>query len=144
MMMIIFILTALYIGDDVRIVYALAIYDAIFFGDGRRDWGTNKAILGVGYMALGPLYLIVEPLPLSVLAGRKLNNASPATLLPFGSRSNCSCPSLSFQSMMFMFISDCFRLDVKGAHYNFYQNQRCPWRHLQCLLTKIPTLLLIL
>ena len=46
-MMIILILTASYIWDDVRIVYALAIYDAIFFGDG----GTNKAILGVGYSA---------------------------------------------------------------------------------------------
>ena len=45
MMMIIFILTASYIWDDVRIVYALAIYDAIFFGDG----GTDKEILGVGY-----------------------------------------------------------------------------------------------
>ena len=45
MMMIIFILTASYIWDDVRIVYALAIYDAIFFGDGP----TDKGILGVGY-----------------------------------------------------------------------------------------------
>ena len=45
MMMIILILTASYIWDDVRIVYALAIYDAIFFGDGgtegRRDGGTE-------------------------------------------------------------------------------------------------------
>ena len=41
MLMIIIILTASYIWDDVCIVYALAIYDAIFFGDGgtegRRD-----------------------------------------------------------------------------------------------------------
>ena len=35
--MIIIILTASYIWDDVRIVYALAIYDAILFGNGRRD-----------------------------------------------------------------------------------------------------------
>ena len=40
MMMIIIILTASYIGDDVRIVYALAIYDAIFFGSGRTDGRT--------------------------------------------------------------------------------------------------------
>ena len=43
MMMIILILTASYIWDDVRIVYALAIYDAIFFD----NQPTNKAILGV-------------------------------------------------------------------------------------------------
>ena len=45
MLIIIIILTASYIWDDVGIVYALAIYDAIFFGNG----GTNKAILGVGW-----------------------------------------------------------------------------------------------
>ena len=49
MMMIIFILTASYIWDDVRIVYALAIYDAIFFGDGGTEGGTNKAIVGLGW-----------------------------------------------------------------------------------------------
>ena len=43
------ILTALYIGDDVCIVYALAIYDAIFFSNRRMDGQTNKAILGEGY-----------------------------------------------------------------------------------------------
>ena len=48
MMMIIIILTASYIVDDVRIVYALAIYDAIFVGDERTDGLTDKAILGVG------------------------------------------------------------------------------------------------
>ena len=37
MLIIIIILTASYIWDDVRIVYALTIYDAIFFGDGRTD-----------------------------------------------------------------------------------------------------------
>ena len=42
-MIVIIILTASYIWDDVRIVYALEIYDAIFFGDGP----TDKAILGV-------------------------------------------------------------------------------------------------
>ena len=41
-MMIIIILTALYIWDDVRIVYALAIYDAIFFGDGGTNQPTNE------------------------------------------------------------------------------------------------------
>ena len=46
MVMMIIIFTASYIGDDVRIVYALGIYDAIFFGDG----GTDKAILGVGFL----------------------------------------------------------------------------------------------
>ena len=34
---------------DPRIVCALAIYDAIFFGNGRTDGRTNKEILGVGY-----------------------------------------------------------------------------------------------
>ena len=37
--------------DDVvnaRIVYALAIYDAVLFGNGGRDGRTNKEILGVG------------------------------------------------------------------------------------------------
>ena len=50
MMMIIIILTASYIntGDDVHIVYALAIYDAIFFGNGRMD----KAILGVRWTGI--------------------------------------------------------------------------------------------
>ena len=43
MMMIIIILTASYIGDDVRIVYALAISDA-------ANFVTDKAILGVGFV----------------------------------------------------------------------------------------------
>ena len=46
-MMIIIILTASYIGDDVRIVYALAIYDAIFFGSGRTDGLSMGAAAGV-------------------------------------------------------------------------------------------------
>ena len=42
MMMIIFILTASYIRDDIRIVYALAIYDAILFGNERTDQRTRQ------------------------------------------------------------------------------------------------------
>ena len=33
----------------VHIVYALAMYDAMLFGDGRTDGRTDKAILGVGW-----------------------------------------------------------------------------------------------
>ena len=53
MMIVIRMMIASYTNDDdrhcddyciVHIVYALAMYVAIFFGDGRR----NKAILGVG------------------------------------------------------------------------------------------------
>ena len=40
-----------------RIVCALAIYDAIFFGDGPTDERTNKAILGVG---LGNTYKLIS------------------------------------------------------------------------------------
>ena len=43
MMMIIIILTASYIGDDVRIVYALAIYDAIFFDGGTNEQGDSRS-----------------------------------------------------------------------------------------------------
>ena len=53
MMIVIIILTASYIRDDVRIVYALAIYDAIFFGNGPTNQPTNKAILGVRYKIFG-------------------------------------------------------------------------------------------
>ena len=53
MMIVTMMMIASYTNDDdrhrddyriVHIVYALAMYVAIFFGDG----GTNKAILGVG------------------------------------------------------------------------------------------------
>ena len=47
MMIIVIMMIASYIRDDVRIVYSLAIYDAIFFGDGPTNQPTNKAILGV-------------------------------------------------------------------------------------------------
>ena len=43
MVMIIIILTASYIGDDVRIVYALAIYDAIFFDGGTNEQGDSRS-----------------------------------------------------------------------------------------------------
>ena len=43
MIIIVIMMIASYIRDDVRIVYSLAIYDAIFFG----NQPTNKAILGV-------------------------------------------------------------------------------------------------
>ena len=55
MMIVIRMMIASYTNDDdrhrddyriVHIVYALAMYVAIFFGDGRR----NKVILGVGYI----------------------------------------------------------------------------------------------
>ena len=49
--MIIIILTASYIGDDVRIVYSLANTMRSFsVTDGR----TNKGILGVGWSILSP------------------------------------------------------------------------------------------
>ena len=47
MMIIVIMMMASYIRDDVRIVYSLAIYDAIFFGNGPTNQPTNKAILGV-------------------------------------------------------------------------------------------------
>jgi len=51
MMIVMMMMIALYTNDDDlhhdddRIVHTLAIYNAIFFGNGRR----NKAILGVGW-----------------------------------------------------------------------------------------------
>ena len=50
MMIIVIMMIASYIRDDVRIVYSLAIYDAIFFGNGRTNQPTNKAILGVRFV----------------------------------------------------------------------------------------------
>ena len=61
MMIVIIMMIASYTNDDdchhydyriIHIVYALAMYDAILFGDGRRDGRTNKAILGVGCQKL--------------------------------------------------------------------------------------------
>ena len=50
MISIIIILTASYIGDDVRIVYSLTNTMRSFsVTDGRTDGRTNKAILGVGW-----------------------------------------------------------------------------------------------
>ena len=49
-MIIIIILTASYIGDDVRIVYSLANTMRSFsVTDGRTDGRTDKGILGVGW-----------------------------------------------------------------------------------------------
>ena len=59
MMTIVITMIASYTNDDdrhrydyriVHIVYALAMYDAILFGDGRTEGRTNKAILGVGWI----------------------------------------------------------------------------------------------
>ena len=56
-MIVIIIMIASYTNDDdhnhydyriVHIVYALAMYDVIFFGYEWTDGPTNKAILGVG------------------------------------------------------------------------------------------------
>ena len=55
-MIVIVMMIASYTNNDdhrydyriVHIVYALAMYDAILFGDGGTDGRTNKAILGVG------------------------------------------------------------------------------------------------
>ena len=56
MMIVIVLMTASYTNDDdddhhddriVHVVYALAMYDVIFFGNEWTDGPTNKAILGV-------------------------------------------------------------------------------------------------
>ena len=55
--MIIIILTASYIGDDVRIVCALANTMRSFsVTDGR----TNKAILGVGHVSMIHIYTLLD------------------------------------------------------------------------------------
>ena len=56
-MIVITLTIASYTNDDdlhhydyciVHIVYVLAMYDAMLFGDGRTNGRTDKAILGVG------------------------------------------------------------------------------------------------
>ena len=61
-MIIIIILTASYIGDDVRIVYALVTYDVIFFGDGQtdqREQGGSRSRIGYILPTIGK-YMLVE------------------------------------------------------------------------------------
>ena len=65
-MMIIIILTASYIGDDVRIVYALAIYDAIFFGNGWTDGQGNSRSRKPGFFKILNTGILFSKIPVSV------------------------------------------------------------------------------
>ena len=53
-------------------VHALTIDDAIFFGNGRTDGRTDKAILGVGYRKQNTKY---DGVPSGIFVPKKLNSS---------------------------------------------------------------------